>query len=267
MLSWSINLFKIRGIQLVLHGSFLLILAYWAIQGYQYGGTPGLAWSVGQGLTLFVCVLLHELGHSITGQHFGLKVSRIMLWPLGGIAQFESIPRKPSQEILMTLAGPAVNFVIAGLLWLVLPFPSGWDAFPYPSSLADLGRWLVEANLWMGCFNLLPVFPSDGGRLLRATLATRLSYLRATFVAATVAKIVAVGGFAIVCLIFYFNPGGGYWNLVYFAALMIFIIRAGEREYQYVKQRGAQEAYLRQLIAQAAVHQAPPPGEPPVLHP
>ena len=264
MLSWSINLFRIRGIQLALHSSFLLLLAYWAYYGYQDAGVPGMTWSVIELAAFFSCVVLHELGHSFTGMHFGYKVRRILLMPIGGMAQFDSIPRQPRQELLMTLAGPAVNFVLAGLLYLIVRFPDGWDAYLTPVTLGDVGRQLFIANLWMGIFNLAPAFPMDGGRILRALLATRFTYLRATFVAATVGKVLCVTAIA---LVLYFHNDLQTGQVILRVVLFAFIFQAGEAEYRMVKQREILEAQWRQMMAQAAVRHVPPPPEPPILGP
>src|SRR6266566_4552253 len=101
MLGWSINLFRIRGIQLAVHASFFLLLAYVANGGWHEEGLSGLLWSVATLLTFFACVVLHELGHSFTAMHFGIGVRRILLMPIGGMAEFEDIPRQPSRELLI----------------------------------------------------------------------------------------------------------------------------------------------------------------------
>jgi Zn-dependent protease len=178
--------------------------------------------------------------------------------PIGGMAQFDSIPRQPRQEILMTLAGPAVNFVLAGILWFAVSFPDGWDAYPTPSSLEDLIRSLFFANLAMGVFNMAPVFPMDGGRILRALLATRLPYLRATYIAVMVGKVLAV--LAIIVSLYFYHS-------FYLAILFAFIFMAGQGEFRAVKQRELLEAHWRELLAQAEIRHVPPPPEPPVLGP
>src|SRR3954470_24304426 len=195
MLGWSINLFRIRGIQLAVHFSFFLLLAYVANAGRSGGG--GLAGALEASAILFACftcVVLHELGHSFTAMHFGIRVRRILLMPIGGMAQFDDIPRQPSRELLITIAGPAVNFAIAGLLALWVGRPVGWPFSDqdYAESAVGFAQLLLSWNLLMGTFNLIPVFPMDGGRIFRALLATRLPYLRATFWAATVGKTLAV---------------------------------------------------------------------------
>ena len=254
MLGWSINLFRIRGIRISLHFSFLLLLAYVCNEGWLADGMQGLLWSAGTFLAFFTCVVLHELGHSLTAMQFGVHVRRILLMPIGGMAEFDQIPRKPSQELLITAAGPAVNFVIAGILWFVVDYPTGWDLDSASVSLADLGRTLLRWNLAMGFFNLIPAFPMDGGRILRALLALRLPYLRATYWAAMIAKVVTVPGVAIAL----------YFGAYFVAAIFVFIFMAGEAEYRSVKRRDAEEAYWKHVMSQQAV--TPPAGEPPLLN-
>jgi Zn-dependent protease len=260
MLGWSIRLFRIRGIQLSVHFSFLLLLAYVAEEGWKEGAMSGLWWNAGTLIAFFICVVLHELGHSFTAMHFGVGVRRILLMPIGGMAEFTSIPRQPSRELLITLAGPAVNFVIAGVLFLILRAPgdwppSGWPLgdYDYEANLRGLGQLLVGWNLLMGCFNLVPVFPMDGGRIFRALLATRLPYLRATFYAATVGKVLAVVGAVIAVAVF---------HLYLTAALFAFIFFAGEAEYRAVKRREQEDAHWKEIVAQ---HFLPPTEEPPIL--
>lgn len=253
MFGWSINLFRIRGIQLAVHFSFLLLLAYAAYEGWLDGGWEQLLWSVGILLAFFACVVLHELGHSFTAMSFGIGVRRILLMPIGGMAEFESIPRQPSRELLITLAGPAVNFAIAAILWPMVGF--GGD--DYPANATGFGQLLLHANLLMGCFNLLPVFPMDGGRIFRALLATRLPYLRATFWAATVGKVLAVIAGLIAALVF---------NNYLTAFLFAFIFAAGDAEYRSVKRRELEDAHWRAMAERFA---ATPPAsaEPPLLGP
>ncbi|MGD1030877.1 MAG: site-2 protease family protein [Opitutaceae bacterium] len=257
MLGWSINLFRVRGIQLTLHFSFVILPAYAAYVGYQEAGMAGLVWSVALLLAFFVCVVLHEFGHSLVAIHFGVGVSRILLLPIGGMAQFDSIPRQPSRELLITVAGPAVNFAIAAILLPFVSFPKGWLLSSYPSSAGDFARYILVANLIMGVFNLLPAFPMDGGRILRAVLATRLPYLRATFWAATTGKVISFAGFA-----------AAIWAQSYFlAALFAFIFFVGEAEYRALLRRDREDARWRRVLAEyEAIRTAiPPSDEPPLL--
>lgn len=255
MIRWSINLFRIRGIRLALHWSFLLWLGWWAYLGYQDDGLSGMFWSSAELVAFFTCVVLHELGHCFTGMRFGMHVQRILLMPIGGMAQFDSIPRQPRQEILMTIAGPAVNFAIALLLWLAIGSPGFSDLDSTPASLLAFGHQLLAWNLVMGLFNLLPAFPMDGGRILRAVLASFMPYLRATKWAATVGKV--IGGLGI--------AAGLYFGTYVVAALFIFILLAGEGEYRAVQRQELAEEHWRQMMARV-YHTPPPPEEPPLLH-
>jgi Zn-dependent protease len=255
MLGWSINLFKVFGIQLAVHASFVLLLAYWGYQGWLEDGMRGMTWSVGLIVLFFVCVILHELGHSLTAKRYGINVPRIMLLPIGGMAEMDRIPRKPSQELLITVAGPAVNFMLAALLlplvWRDLSSGEGISAY----SPAGLLLQLCRANLIMGVFNLVPVFPMDGGRIFRALLAMKLPYLRATWWAVMVGRVLAVGfiGWAL------------YTNQVMLAVLFTFILFAGNNEYQVAFRQEQEEAYWRELARQAVVVPPDNPGEPPLI--
>jgi Zn-dependent protease len=251
MLGWSMNLFRVRGIRLSLHFSFFLFLGLYAYGGWAANGVTGMFWSAFALLAFFVCVVLHELGHCFTAMHYGIGVSRILLLPVGGMAEFDSIPRAPRLEILITLAGPAVNFVIAALLWVVLPPTPALETAP--RNLLELGHMLLLGNLLMGGFNLLPAFPMDGGRILRAILAVPLHYLRATFWAVMVSKVVCIIGIII----------GFAYDLPMVMLLFAFILFIGEMEYRMIKLREEEDANLR--LAIRALYDFPPPREEPPL--
>lgn len=250
------NLFRIFGIQLAVHASFVLLLAYYAYEGWREGGVSGMAWNVGLILLFFGCVVLHELGHSLTARRYGVRVPRILLMPIGGMAEMDRIPRQPRAELLITIAGPLVNFVIvllmAPFLWrdLVSETPT-----PEPS-LAALGVQLLVANAVMGTFNLLPVFPMDGGRIFRALLALKLPYLRATYWASLVGKVLAV---ALALL------AGLYWHHYLLAALFLFIFFAADAEYKTVLRREREAAYWAEMARRLTV--APPSGDEPPAPP
>lgn len=259
MFGWSINLFRIRGIQLAVHGSFLLLLAYVAFKAAPEGW-PGMVLNVGMVVLFFVCVVLHELGHSFTAMHFGIGVRRILLMPIGGMAEFDAIPREPGRELLITLAGPAVNFVIAAILWLFVGLPEGWRPFgfyDFPDNFVGLTQFLLHWNLLMGCFNLLPIFPMDGGRILRALLASRLPYLQATRTAATIGKVLAVVSALVAALVFHYYLT---------AFLFVFIFAAGDAEYRAVQRRELEEAHW-QLMASRYAEPPRLAEEPPVIGP
>ena len=250
MLAWSIKLFRIAGIQLAVHWSFVLLVAWAAWEGSRGIGWLGAAWTTGYVLMLFTCIVLHELGHCFAAQKFGVWVNRILLLPIGGMAEFEWVPRRPWQEVVIAVAGPAVNALLVVLLLIAgVRFPSDWAMSAVPTSLDELGRHLVVLNVAMGCFNLIPVFPMDGGRILRALLALKLSYLRATWIAATLAKVLALVAMSL--LIFVLEEP--HWLG---AALFLFIIAAGELEYRVVQRRHLEEERWQRLLAR--FYAAPP---------
>lgn len=186
--SWKIGTFA--GIDVFIHASFLLIigwvgLIYWQ-QTRALGGTlEGILFT----LILFGFVVLHEYGHALTARRYGIKTRDITLYPIGGVARLERMPDKPIQEFWVALAGPAVNVVIAALLfgWLIV---SGTFA-PLASLSVSTGPFierLMMVNILLVLFNLIPAFPMDGGRVLRSLLAMRLEYTRATQIAATIGQ-------------------------------------------------------------------------------
>jgi Zn-dependent protease len=257
MLGWSINLFRIRGIKISLHFSFLIFLAYKCWLGYGKAGMTGLWLGAAELLAFFTCVVLHELGHSFTAMRFGVHVRRILLMPIGGMAEFDRIPRRPSQELLITVAGPAVNFMLAGAFWIVTRLlGDGFLGLPGDSLWVDFFYTLLVWNIFVGFFNLIPAFPMDGGRILRACLALRLPYLRATYWAAAVAKIVTVAGALLI--LWYGDADDNYLVL----GICIFIFLAGEAEYRAVK-RQQEEAFWNQSILRRVAEERP--SEPPLL--
>ncbi len=241
--AWSIPLFRVFGIRLEMHITFVLILAYAAWMGSGYDGARGAAWSVLLVALLFVCVVLHELGHSLTARLYGIPTHRILLLPIGGMAQLAEMPREPWREFFITAAGPAVNVAIVLLIGVPL-----WAAGLVPTTEQEilsvfrdytplaLALTLLVYNVIMAVFNLIPVFPMDGGRIFRSLLAMRLSYLHATRVAAWVAKPLAAAG-AIYALI---GPGH-----ILLALLFAFIYIAGDMEYRMVER---QERFRDQVV-------------------
>lgn len=257
MLGWSINLFRVFGIQLAVHVSFLLLLAYFGFEGWQEGGMGGAAWSLMLIVAFFACVVLHELGHSLTAMRYGVRVPRILLMPIGGMAEFDRIPKHPRSEFLITIAGPAVNFALVLLLLPIIWTPL-WSDQPVPiHGWEEMLISLTVANAVMGTFNLLPIFPMDGGRIFRALLASKLDYVRATYWASLTGRVLAAlaAGYAAFQLENYL-----------LAALFGFIFFAAASEYQHVVRREHEEAYWREWQARVAferARQAERPDEPP----
>ncbi|MCC5022634.1 MAG: site-2 protease family protein [Candidatus Synoicihabitans palmerolidicus] len=182
-------------------------------------------------IAAFNCVVAHELGHAFTAQRFGVRVPRILLLPIGGMAEFDRIPQNPRQELLIAFAGPAGNLLLVLVLFAAgTRFPADWDPLLFPLTVPEFARHLTAMNVVMGLFNLLPIFPMDGDRVVRALLAMRLPYLGATRWAATSGKLLSLGGMAAMGLMFSPPPWLG-------MALFAFIFVAGEREYRSVRRR------------------------------
>jgi len=190
-MSWSIPIFRIAGIQLRIHITFLLLVVWLGFVYYATGGSRAAAGGVMFILLLFLCVVLHEFGHALAAKTFGINTPDITLLPIGGVARLERMPEEPKQELIIAVAGPAVNVVIAGCLFLVIGSRQIFSSAAVQGT--DMIAQLFLINVMLVLFNLLPAFPMDGGRILRALLATRMSYARATQIAATVGQ-----GFAFV---------------------------------------------------------------------
>jgi Zn-dependent protease len=186
--SWKIGTFA--GIAVHMHATFLLLLLWIAVSHWMQSGSL-LVTAVGVAfiLSLFLCVVLHEYGHALTARRFGIATKDITLLPIGGIARLERMPDKPNQELWVALAGPAVNLVLAAGLALYLVVtdhfePVGQIGFTHGMFLERL----LLANLFLVGFNLIPAFPMDGGRVLRALMAKRTEYVRATRIAAAIGQ-------------------------------------------------------------------------------
>ena len=189
---WSIPIGRVFGITLRLHVTFLIFLAFIAYGGFQDEGASGAGWAVAMFGSIFACIALHELGHSVVAQQLGVQVKSITLLPIGGIAALRSIPENPWHEIAITVAGPMVNAAIACALLPFTGLPSYLLIMAVPHDLHGLLLSLAQANITLFLFNFIPAFPMDGGRLLRAVLALALPYRLATTIAATVGQGLAI---------------------------------------------------------------------------
>jgi Zn-dependent protease len=227
-MKWSWKLTRLAGIDVYVHATFFILIAwiglsYWLLSGSLAAVISG----VGFILALFACVVLHELGHALVARRYGIRTRDITLLPIGGVAALERMPEEPKQEVTMALAGPAVNLVIALGLWLWL---SVSNALVPVSQLSLTGGPFLErlmlVNIMLAVFNLLPAFPMDGGRVLRAALAMRMDRNRATQLAAGIGQGLALWlGF----LGLFYNP------FLIFIALFVWIGAAAEAGMEQIK--------------------------------
>lgn len=218
-MSWSLNIGSIAGTAIRIHFTFLLFLVWIFVANWASGGPPA-AW---QGLIfillLFACVLAHEFGHILTARAFGVPTPDVTLLPIGGVARLARIPEEPRQEFLIAIAGPLVNVAIAVVLLLLGAHLNPRDLVAMESSRISLIDRLAEVNLFLAVFNMIPAFPMDGGRVLRALLAIKLGHVRATEIAATIGQLVAFGlGF----LGLFGNP------LLIFIAIFVYLAASSE---------------------------------------
>jgi Zn-dependent protease/CBS domain-containing protein len=220
-MSWSFRIGKLFGIDVRMHFTFVLLLAFIGLRHWMETQNLAAALTgVGFFIALFACVLLHEFGHALTARKFGIKTRDITLLPIGGLAQLERMPDKPMQEFWVAVAGPAVNVVIATLIFAYLIATS--SLVPINQMKATGSSFLAQlamVNVLLVLFNMLPAFPMDGGRVLRALLATRLEYARATNIAARLGQLMA-------CLL---GLVGLMWNpMLIFIAFFVWIGAAQE---------------------------------------
>ena len=236
----SVKIGSVAGIGILLHWTFLLLIAG-IFAFYLFRGNSVFAALIGVGLvaTVFLCVVLHELGHALTARRYDVPTRDITLYPIGGVARLQRIPEEPMKEFWIAVAGPAVNVVIALILFLLIQVTGASlspQAFIDPT--ANFLGTLMWLNIVLVGFNLLPAFPMDGGRVLRALLAVRMDYARATQIAANVGQGMAIL-FGIVGLIG-FNP------ILLFIALFVYI----------GAQQEAQQAMMRTITEGVPVRQA-----------
>lgn len=233
-MGWSIKLFDVGGTAVRIHLTFFLLLAWIAAIHWSRGGAAQALDGVMFIIALFVCVVLHEFGHIVAARRYGIRTPDVTLLPIGGVASLERMPEKPGQEIVVALAGPAVNVVIALLLMFVLGAKFDLSQMvELEQAQASLVGRIAAANVMLFVFNLIPAFPMDGGRVLRALLAIGMGYTRATRVAASIGQGLAV-------LFAFFGLMGN--PLLVLIAVFIFLAASGEAG--YVQARDYARGYL-----------------------
>jgi Zn-dependent protease/CBS domain-containing protein len=228
---WSIKLGRIAGTEVRIHITFLIFLVWLGLIYYLLAGAEAAVEGLVFIVALFGCVLLHELGHVLTARAFGIRTPDITLLPIGGVARLQRMPDMPWQELLVALAGPAVSLVLAIIFYLFLPPQAEFGNLALWESpgVALLVR-LASANVTLAVFNLIPAFPMDGGRVLRALLAMVMNYNRATQIAATIGQGLAfVFGF----LGLFGNP------MLIFIALFIYLGASQEASMAQMKEVSA----------------------------
>ena len=220
-MKWKLKFGKFADIKVYVHITFALLLVW---LGFLYWTRGSGLFSMLEGilfiLLLFACVVLHEFGHALTARRYGIKTKDIILLPIGGIARLERMPENPRHELWIALAGPAVNLVIASILFFWIQVGQAFEPFQnFTLTTGSMTERLLGANLFLALFNMLPAFPMDGGRVLRALLAIRLDYIRATQYAANIGQAMA---FLFGILGFFSNP------FLLFIAIFIYLGAAQE---------------------------------------
>ncbi|TVQ89671.1 MAG: site-2 protease family protein [Bacteroidetes bacterium] len=233
---YSLNLGNPFGIRVSVHWTFSLLIAWIVFVSLNRGlGIEQILMHIVFVLALFVCVVLHEFGHSLVAIRFGGKVESITLLPIGGMANLSKMPEKPREEFLVSAAGPAVNVVIAAILWLYLAFihPVKVSDMEFETiTISNFPLMLLAANLFIVAFNLIPAFPMDGGRLFRSALSMKMSRLKATTIAKDIGQI-----FAIIFIIagLFINP--------FLIIIGFFILLGAKGEHQMIKYQDILDNY------------------------
>ena len=221
-MGWSIGIGSIAGTAIRIHFTFLLFLAWIFVASYAASGSDAAWSSVLFMLLLFACVLAHEFGHIFTARAFGIATPDVTLLPIGGVARLERLPEEPRQELLIAIAGPLVNVAIAIVL---IAFASADVSVGNLAAMENSGISLVNrlavVNLFLALFNMIPAFPMDGGRVLRALLAIRLGYTRATEIAASIGQVLA---FVLGFIGLFGNP------ILIFIAIFVYLAAASEAQ-------------------------------------
>ena len=234
-MTWSFKIGTFGGTEVRVHVTFALLLIWIWYAHYRVGGTTAAWEGVLYILAVFACVVLHEFGHVLAARRYGIKTPDITLLPIGGLARLERMPEDPRQEFVIAIAGPLVNVAIAAIIFIALGYSVGLEQMAeIEDPRADFFARLAGVNVFLVLFNLIPAFPMDGGRVLRAALAIWLPWSRATQIAANIGQGLAFV-FGFIGLLY--NP------LLIFIAIFVYLAAAAE----------AQNAQLREVASSALV--------------
>lgn len=224
----ALHLPTIAGIKVYVHWTFTILIVWIVYTNLRAGlDASQIGWSVLFILSLFLCVTLHELGHALAARRYGISTKDITLYPIGGVARLERMPENPKQELVVALAGPLVNVLIMLILMPVIlkyDFTTQTNEKALIIGAANFLPMLGVINVWLALFNLIPAFPMDGGRVLRALLSFKINRVKATEIAMNIGKVLAIG---FVFLGFYVNP--------FLIFIGLFIILGAQSEYEMVK--------------------------------
>jgi Zn-dependent protease/predicted transcriptional regulator len=233
----NLNLGSVSGIKINIHWTFLFLIIWIVFDELKRGGTTNsILFQIALVLAVFVCVVLHELGHALTAKRFGIQTIKITLLPIGGMASLDSIPESPKQEFLITIAGPLVNIIIALFLYFIVPVQE-FINLNYHEVIYSLNKFTIQnfllslfiVNVGLVVFNSIPAFPMDGGRILRAILAMKMDRVKATQIASSIGQFIAVvflliglieNPFLIVIALFIFLGAYGENQMVHQLALL-----------------------------------------------
>jgi Zn-dependent protease len=233
----SFKLGNVAGIGVFIHWTFAILIAFIIFKNYRAGhDMVQIAWSLLFIFSIFFTVFLHEMGHSLAAKRFNIVTKDITLLPIGGVARLESIPEKPKEELVVAIAGPMVNVILAIIIGVLVRIPQ--DAAVLTEMLSsgvNAGNFFVNffiVNIWLALFNLIPAFPMDGGRVFRALLSMNMNRSKATLIAARVGQVLAMG---FVFLGFYTNP--------FLIFIGIFIMLGAQAENEQTQAKSALRGY------------------------
>ncbi|WP_028032587.1 site-2 protease family protein [Chelativorans sp. J32] len=221
-MTWSFSIGKFGGTVVRVHITFLLLLVWIWFMHYRIGGSSAAWEGVAFIIAVFACVVLHEFGHALAARRYGIKTPDITLLPIGGLARLERMPEEPGQEFVIAVAGPLVNVVIAGVILIALGGTVGAEQMmQVEDPRVNFLVRLAGVNIFLVLFNMIPAFPMDGGRVLRAILATRMTWARATQIAANIGQGLA---FLFGFLGLFYNP------LLIFIGIFVYLAAAAEAQ-------------------------------------